>query len=469
MDKYTDLIHQTFDFPTEEFTVENNELQFNGIPLMDIIREYGTPLKLTYLPKISSQIQRAKQFFKQGMENLDYKGTYTYCYCTKSSQFSFVLEEALKNDIHIETSSSYDIPIIRALHKRGKLTKDTYIICNGFKRELYRQWISELINDGFRNCMPILDHLGEIDYYKEHVTEKTKVGIRVASDEEPKFEFYTSRLGVRYGDVIELYEKQIKDDPKFELKMLHYFINSGIKDTSYYWSELSRFVHKYAELKKVCPELDSIDIGGGFPIKTSIQADYDYQYMTQEILRTIKRICNEEGVPEPNIFTEFGIFTVGESGATIYSILDEKLQNDKELWYMIDGSFITNLPDAWALNQRWPLLAVNHWNKEYRKVQIGGMTCDSQDYYNSEMHSFQVFLPKYPKKEPLYIGFFHTGAYQESLSGYGGIKHCLIPAPKHILVDRAADGQLKTWQFAPEQSSESMMRILGYETQPGER
>ena len=167
----------------------------------------------------------------------------------------------------------------------------------------YRQWISELLNDGFVNCMPILDHLGEIDYYKEHVKVKTKVGIRLASDEEPKFEFYTSRLGVRYDDVISLYEQQLRDDPRFELKMLHYFINTGIKDTSYYWSELSRFLHKYCELKKVCPELDTIDIGGGFPIKTSIQSDYDYRYMIGEILRTIKRICAEQGVPEPNIFT----------------------------------------------------------------------------------------------------------------------------------------------------------------------
>lgn len=464
MDKYSDLIHQTFDFPTEEFKVENNELLFNGIPLMDIIKQYGTPLKLTYLPKISSQIQRAKRMFGEAIKQLDYQGTYTYCYCTKSSHFSFVLEEALKNDIHIETSSAYDIPIVRAMHKKGKISKDTYIVCNGYKRGLYRQHISELLNDGFKNCIPVLDNLGEIEYYKEHVkAEKTKLAMRLASDEEPKFEFYTSRLGIRYNDVTNLYEQQIKDDPRFELKMLHYFINTGIKDTSYYWSELSRFIHKYAELKKVCPELDTVDIGGGFPIKTSIHTDYNYEYMTQEILRTIKRICNEEGVPEPNIFTEFGIFTVGESGATIYSILDEKLQNDKELWYMIDGSFITNLPDAWALNQRWPLLAVNHWDKVYRKIQLGGMTCDSQDYYNSEMHSYQVFLPKVAKEETLYIGFFHTGAYQESLSGYGGIKHCLIPAPQHVLVDRDENGELKTWQFAPEQTSESMLKILGYE------
>ena len=57
--KYIDLIEQTFEFPQEEFDVEENELTFHDIPLMDIIKQYGTPLKITYLPKISSQIQNA--------------------------------------------------------------------------------------------------------------------------------------------------------------------------------------------------------------------------------------------------------------------------------------------------------------------------------------------------------------------------------------------------------------------------
>ncbi|KAA3437487.1 type III PLP-dependent enzyme domain-containing protein [Rufibacter hautae] len=464
MDKYTDLIHQTFDFPTEEFTVHDNELFFNGIPMMELVKQYGTPLRLTYLPKISSQIQKAKILFRESMEKLNYQGTYTYCYCTKSSHFSFVLEEALKNDIHIETSSSFDMPIIRALYEKGKVNKDVFVVCNGFKRELYRDHITSMLNDGFKNVTPVLDHLGEIDHYEQHVNGECQVGIRLASDEEPKFQFYTSRLGINYNDVVDLYKNKIANNPKFKLKMLHYFINTGIKDTSYYWSELSRFVHKYCEMKKLCPELDTIDIGGGFPIKTSIQFDYNYRYMIEEILRTIQNICKAEGVPEPNIFTEFGIYTVGESGAHVYSILDTKLQNDKELWYMIDGSFITNLPDTWALNQRYILLALNNWDKNYQRLNIGGLTCDSQDYYNSEMHSFQVFLPKIQKEqpEPQYIGFFHTGAYQESLSGYGGIKHCLIPSPKHIIIDREANGELKSWVFAEEQDVDSMLQILGY-------
>ncbi|MBX0288807.1 arginine decarboxylase [Hymenobacter sp. HSC-4F20] len=467
MDTYHSLISQTFDFPTDEFHVEDNELRFHDIDLMALVEKHGTPLRIAYLPKISSQIQRAKEWFRLGIEQTGYQGKYSYAYCTKASHFSFVVEEALKNGVHIETSSWFDTNIIRAMHAKGKVNKDTYIICNGFKTEEYKREITRLINDGFVNCMPILDSPNEVDYYHDNVREKCNVGMRLASDEEPRFQFYTSRLGIRYADAVPLYQQKIKDDPRFELTMLHYFINTGIKDTSYYWSELSRFVHKYCELRKVCPTLTTIDIGGGLPIQTSIQKEYDYPYMIAEVLRTIKRICEEENVPEPDIFTEFGIFTVGESGATIYSILDEKLQNDKELWYMIDGSFITNLPDTWALNQRFIMLALNGWNRSYKKIQLGGLTCDSQDYYNAEKHIYQVFLPERKPAtdtEPLYVGFFHTGAYQESLSGYGGVKHCLIPAPKMVILDRAEDGTLTDRVFAEEQTADSMMRILGYQS-----
>lgn len=80
--------------------------------------------------------------------------------------------------------------------------------------------------------------------------DKVNLAIRIATDEEPDFSFYTSRLGVRYSDVNTLYEDKIKPNPKFNLKMLHFFINTGIKDSAYYWSELSRFIYKYCEMKR---------------------------------------------------------------------------------------------------------------------------------------------------------------------------------------------------------------------------
>ena len=59
---YSDLITQTFNFPQEGFKVVDNELSFNDIPLMDIIKQYGTPLKLTYLQNRAANSKSKKAF-----------------------------------------------------------------------------------------------------------------------------------------------------------------------------------------------------------------------------------------------------------------------------------------------------------------------------------------------------------------------------------------------------------------------
>ena len=468
--KYRDLIEQTFDFPQEGFNVIDDELYFYDIPLMDIIKKYGTPLKITYLPKISSQIQKAKKLFNVAMARADYKGKYTYCYCTKSSHFSFVVEEALKHDIHLETSYAYDIEIINKLYQRRKITKDTFIICNGFKQKGYTSRIARLINTGFKNVIPVLDNKEELATYRRSVKQPFKLGIRIAAEEEPNFPFYTSRLGIRAKDILEFYVDKIEgNEHRFQLKMLHIFLNKGIKDDIYYWSELNKIINLYCQLKKICPELDSINIGGGFPIKHSLGFEYDYQFMINEIVSNIKKACKKAKVPMPNIYTEFGSFTVGESMAHIYSVAAQKIQNDREIWYMIDSSFITTLPDTWGIGERFLMLPINKWENEYQRVVLGGITCDSHDYYDSEEHINEVFLPKLTSngddksnKEKLYLGFFHTGAYQDQISGYGGIKHCLIPSPKHIIVGRDKNGKLVDWVYAKEQTAQSMLKILGY-------
>ena len=461
--KYIDLIEQSFEFPPDEFHVEEGELYFHKIPVMDLIEQYGTPLRISYLPKISQQIQRAKRLFNVAMAKVDYAGDYHYCYCTKSSHFSFVLEEALKNDIHIETSSAFDINLIEALYEEGKVNKEFFIVCNGYKKESYIENMARLINDDWHNTIPVLDNMGEIDDLDHHIVKPCKIGIRIAAEEEPKFEFYTSRLGIRYSDIVPFYLNKIKSNPKFKLTMLHFFINTGMRDNAYYWNELSKCVNVYCDLKLICPELDSLNIGGGFPIKTSLAFDYDYEYMAEEIIAQIKSICQQRGIVEPHIFTEFGSFTVGESGAVIYQVLGSKQQNDRERWYMIDSSFMTTLPDTWGIKQRFVLLPINKWNEQYNRVFLGGLTCDSQDYYNAEAHANAIFLPVIENAdEPLYIGFFHTGAYQESIAGYGGIQHCLLPAPKLVIIDSDEDGEYTPKLFSKEQTYKSMLKILGY-------
>jgi arginine decarboxylase len=462
--KYIDLIDQTFDFPQNEFNLREDRLFFHGIDLMRLIQEYGTPLKFNYLPQISNNIQRAKGWFREAINNQGYAGKYYYSYCTKSSHFAFVLDEVMKNDVHIETSSAFDIDIVNNLVDSGKLKEGTFVICNGFKPARYVERIAKLINADFLKVVPVVDNAEEVRNLLASTDKDLSIGIRIAAEEEPKFEFYTSRLGMRYREIVPFYKSVLKDNPRIKVKMLHFFINTGINDTAYYWNELTKCLRIYSDLKKLCPELDSLNIGGGFPIKKSLAFDFDYAYMVREILQQIKRVCTDNDIPEPNIFTEFGSFTVGESGGALFSILHQKQQNDREKWNMIDSSFMTNLPDTWAINQRFIMLPINRWQEDYERVLLGGLTCDSDDYYNSEQHSNAIYLPKFEKNNPLYIGFFNTGAYQETIGGYGGLKHCLIPEPRHILISRDENEKIVTQLFSEEQTADDYLKILGYKS-----
>ena len=308
-----------------------------------------------------------------------------------------------------------------------------------------------------------MDNYEELNLLSEAVQNSFKIGIRIASEEEPKFEFYTSRLGIGYKNIVPFYKEHIQNNPKVDLKMLHFFINTGIRDNAYYWNELLKCLRVYTTLKKVCPTLDSLNIGGGFPIKNSLNFDFDYTYIIDEIINQIQLTCDEENVPVPDIFTEFGSFTVGESGGSIFEVLYQKQQNDREKWNMVNSSFITTLPDSWAINKRFIMLPINRWQDPYERVLLGGLTCDSDDYYNSEQHINAIYLPKFDKTKPLYIGFFNTGAYQENIGGFGGLQHCLIPNPKHILIDLDENGRITTRLFRHQQTKEDFFKILGYD------
>lgn len=461
---YRDLIEQTFDWPQEEFNfTKGGTLTFHDIDLMELAQQYGTPLKFTYLPKIGENINRARTWFNEAIEKHNYDGQYHYCYVTKSSHFSFVIEEAVKNGAHLETSSPFDLDIVKSLYKKGVISNDKRIICNGFKKSEYVERIKDLVDEGFTNIMPILDNDNEVKLFGEHIKTPLDVGIRIASEEEPKFEFYTSRLGIGYRRILPFFNEMKEENPNLQLKMLHFFVNTGIRDTAYYWNELLKTMKVYCDLKRICPTLDSLNIGGGFPIKNSLGFEYDYAYIVDAIVQQIQSICEEEGIPAPHIYTEFGSFTVGESGGALYKVIHQKAQNDREKWNMIDSSFMTTLPDSWAINRRFIMLPLNQWDKEYERVFLGGLTCDSDDYYNSEQHMNAIYLPKFMRGRSLYIGFFNTGAYQESIGGFGGVHHCLIPGPKHILIDKDEQGAIKTSIFSEEQTSTDMLKLLGYE------
>jgi arginine decarboxylase len=463
---YFDLIEQSYYFPQEGFDLRDNGLTFHGISLKYLIKKYGTPFRFIYLPKIGDQIKKARNLFNKAIKKNNYKGNYYYCYCTKCNHFSHVINEALKQNVNLETSSAYDIDLILSLYRDKKIDKSRVIVHNGYKTDEYLAKILNLQEIGFRNNIIVLDSINELKRIEKlSGGVKIKIGIRMAINEESQSSYYTSRLGIRHNDILKFYIENVKDKESLELKMLHFFVDSGIKDSLYYWGEFQKAMKLYVDLKRQCSTLDSFNLGGGFPIRNHLGFEYNYEFMINEIVTAIKDTCAVEKVKEPDIYTEFGKYTVGESGAIIFEVLEQKQQNDTESWYIVNNSLMNTIPDAWSIFEKFILLPINKWNNEYKRVNIGGISCDHSDYYNSEDLNQEVLLPSYPEddEEPLYLGFFHTGAYQDAISGYGGIKHCLIPSPKHVIIDRDDKGNIVDYVYRNEQSAQDMFKILGYE------
>lgn len=379
----------------EKHGMAADTLQFYGVNLIDLVETYGSPLKLTYLPDIDDKISAMKGYFAKAFADLDYRSAYAYHYCTKSSHFSHITEQVLRNAVGLEMSSAFDIPIVWNLYEKGFIRKDTSILCNGFKPDSYLDGIMGLIHAGFTQVVPILDSKDELEAYAAYAGDATlSIGLRIRLENFQQGPKVNSRFGIPAVDVLQFYAEKIKPIAHIQLTTLHFFVESGIGNNEHYWQQLHANMLLYCALKKVNPDLQEIDIGGGMPFQDDFTHSFDFAGCVRRIVATIKEVCDQEAVPEPDIISEFGKYTVAEASAVVFKSLYKKKQEKGKHWLFINGSFITHLPDTWAIKQYYPVFPVNNLDEDLEKVWLCGITTDKRDYYLSEASDGAVLMPK---------------------------------------------------------------------------
>lgn len=94
-----------------------------------------------------------------------------------------------------------------------------------------------------------------------------------------------------------------------------------------------------------------------------------------------------------------------------------KMLSDK---YFCNFSLFQSLPDSWAIDQIFPVMPIHRLNEPpKRNVSLQDITCDSDGkidnfIWQGNFHHF-LPLPDFSDDNPLYIGVFLIGAYQEIL------------------------------------------------------
>lgn len=128
--------------------------------------------------------------------------------------------------------------------------------------------------------------------------------------------------------------------------------------------------------------------------------------------------------------------------------------------YYCNFSVFQSLPDAWAIEQLFPVMPIHRLNEEpARKAILADITCDCDGKIDRfiDSHGFKRYLPLHELKESeeYFLGAFLVGAYQETL----GDLHNLLGDTNVVTVKISEDGE---YEFVDEQEGDTVANILSY-------
>jgi len=135
----------------------------------------------------------------------------------------------------------------------------------------------------------------------------------------------------------------------------------------------------------------------------------------------------------------------------------ERLQQSLTDIYYGNFSVFQSLPDAWAINQVFPIMPVHRLNeKPTRQATIADLTCDCDgklDHFIGD----ESTLPLHELRdgEDYYLGTFLVGAYQETLSDL----HNLFGDTNVVSIRINEDG---SFEFVHEIEGDTIEDVLDY-------
>ena len=128
--------------------------------------------------------------------------------------------------------------------------------------------------------------------------------------------------------------------------------------------------------------------------------------------------------------------------------------------YFCNFSVFQSMPDAWAIDQLFPMTPIHRLNEEpTRRAVLADITCDSDGKLNrfiGNQRNPRPVLPLHPMNgQPYYVAAFLVGAYQEIL----GDLHNLFGDTNAVMVSLGADG---SYNLDDVQEGDRVTDVLGY-------
>ncbi len=302
------------------------------------------PILFRFPQILEAQIKELNGAFSGSISEYKYNSVYQGVFPMKVNQRKEVIEEIIKSgkkyNMGLEVGTKAELLAALSI----ELSPDALLICNGFKDDEYLKMALNAIK--LKNKVVIvIDEFNETKRLLElarQMNVKPLIGIRAklyskGSGKWAESGGESSKFGLTTTEMLDCVKVIAEYEMLPQLQMLHFHIGSQITEIRRIQKAVKEAARVYAKIRNKHIDIRYFNIGGGLGIdydgsKTSSEASANYtiQEYANNVVYSLKEVCEEENVPHPVILSESGRAIAAYHSVLVINIKGNKNGNHKD-------------------------------------------------------------------------------------------------------------------------------------------
>ncbi|MFL6713460.1 MAG: biosynthetic arginine decarboxylase [Sulfurifustis sp.] len=313
----------------------------HAVDLYELTREFraldlALPVLVRFSGILQHRVQELCNAFDAAARERNFNGRYTAVYPIKVNQQRSVVEALLASGgerIGLEAGSKPELLAVLARSRPNGI-----VVCNGYKDREYIRLA--LIGRALGHRVYIVvEKLSELELVLSEakslgVTPLLGLRVRLASIGAGKWQNTggeKSKFGLAASDALRACERLREAGALGALQMVHFHMGSQIANVQHIQSAMREAARYYAELRALGAEIEVLNVGGGLGVdyegtrsRSFCSTNYSVQEYANNIVYGIAEICDEKGLPHPDIVSESGRALTAHHAVLITNVVESE-------------------------------------------------------------------------------------------------------------------------------------------------
>ncbi|MDG2221430.1 MAG: biosynthetic arginine decarboxylase [Rubripirellula sp.] len=310
--------------PSGHLMVSPNRIAAEAIDLPKLVedlhhRGLDLPILLRFNGILRDRLKRMHEAFAIAIDEHDYANRYRCVFPIKVNQQRDVVQQIIEHGrefgFGVEAGSKPELLAVVAM-----TDPEMPIICNGFKDTEFIRMALMAQRLG-RTVIPVVEKVSELNRILElsdQLGVRPTLGMRVklAARGSGRWQAsggYRSKFGLTVSEMLTQFERLVDLGMADCFQLLHFHVGSQIGNIRSLKTAILEAARVYVELYRRGAGLDYLDVGGGLAVDydgsqtdTNSSMNYTLQEYANNVVFHVQSVCDEAGVPHPQLLSESG-------------------------------------------------------------------------------------------------------------------------------------------------------------------